>query len=53
MLPPPEADLVRAELTAYGDGRLPVAWPEGDSLLMPPPFNAGQIMRDYPSIRPY
>jgi len=53
MLPPAEAGLLQAELTAYADGRLPEAWPEGDSLLSPPLFNAAQIMRDYPATKPY
>jgi tetratricopeptide (TPR) repeat protein len=53
MLPPAEATLVGAELAAFTDGRLPAAWPPGDSLLEPPPFNAAQLMRDYPAIRPY
>ncbi len=53
MLPPPEAGLVEVELAAYAGGSLPAAWPQGDALLGPPPFNATQIMRDYPAIRPY
>jgi tetratricopeptide (TPR) repeat protein len=53
MLPPAEADLLQAERSAYAEGRLPPAWPEGDLLLAPPPFSAFQVMRDYPAIKPY
>ena len=53
MLPPAEAELLDAELAAYAEGRLPEAWPEADPLLAPPPFNADQLMRDYPATKPY
>jgi tetratricopeptide (TPR) repeat protein len=53
MLPPAEAALLEAELAAYADGRLPAAWPAEDPLLAPPPFNAAQVMRDYPATKPY
>ncbi|WP_296924502.1 tetratricopeptide repeat protein [Thiohalocapsa sp.] len=53
MLPPAEADLLQTELTAYADGHLPAPWPEGDTLLAPPLFNAAQVMRDYPATKPY
>jgi hypothetical protein len=53
MLPPAEVELLDTELAAYADGSLPEAWPEGDPLLAPPPFNAAQLMRDYPATKPY
>lgn len=53
MAPPPERDVMELELTAYQDGRLPPAWPNGDPLLGPPPFDPLRPFRDYPATAPY
>jgi thioredoxin-like negative regulator of GroEL len=53
MLPPAEAALLEAALARYASGQLPAAWPAQDPLLAPPPFDAGQVMRDYPATKPY
>jgi hypothetical protein len=54
MAPPAEQELMRAELKAYEAGELPQpAWPEGDPLLSPPPFEPVAPFRDYPAAVPY
>jgi hypothetical protein len=53
MAPPPERDVMEMELAAYRDGRLPPAWPAGDPLLGPPPFDPLRPFRDYPATAPY
>lgn len=52
--PPDELGLVMADLEAYREGRIPTdAWPDGDPLLVPPPFNPVAAFRDYPAAKPY
>jgi tetratricopeptide (TPR) repeat protein len=52
--PPAEQELMRAELKGYETGELPhPAWPEGDPLLSPPPFDPVAPFRDYPAAVPY
>ena len=42
------------ELEALSAGEIPrPAWPEGDPLLSPPPFDAKRLMRDYPATKPF
>lgn len=54
MAPPAEQALMRQELEAYERGELPApAWPEGDPLLSPPPFDPTAPFRDYPAAVPY
>jgi len=54
MAPPGEQAVMRAELEAFEKGELPdPAWPEGDPLLSPPPFDPVAPFRDYPAAVPY
>jgi tetratricopeptide (TPR) repeat protein len=54
MLPPSEKAVIADELKALRNGRVPQpAWPEGDPLLSPPPFDAKRLMRDYPATKPF
>lgn len=54
MAPPAEQALMADELEAFQDHRLPrPAWPEGDPLLSPPPFDPIAPFRDYPAVAPY
>jgi tetratricopeptide (TPR) repeat protein len=54
MAPPAEQELMRAELKASETGELThPAWPEGDPLLSPPPFDPVAPFRDYPAAVPY
>jgi hypothetical protein len=54
MAPPGEQTVIRAELEAFEKGELPQpAWPEGDPLLSPPPFDPVAPFRDYPAAVPY
>jgi len=54
MAPAEERALMQAELSAYEGGKLPEpAWPEGDPLLSPPPFDPVAPFRDYPAAVPY
>lgn len=53
-VPPGELDLLLDELAAYREGRLPDdAWPVGDALLAPPPFDPLAAFRDYPAAAPF
>lgn len=52
--PPGEAAVMQAELDAYQRHQVPaVAWPGGDVLLSPPPFDPVAPFRDYPASVPY
>lgn len=54
MTPPAELMAMNEELNSYEQGEIPaVAWPEGDPLLSPPPFDPVAPFRDYPSAVPY
>lgn len=52
--PPGEASAMEAELDAYKKQEVPTpAWPPGDALLSPPPFDPIAPFRDYPASVPY
>jgi len=52
--PPGEASAMEAELDAYKKHEVPTpAWPPGDALLSPPPFDPIAPFRDYPASVPY
>jgi tetratricopeptide (TPR) repeat protein len=52
--PPGEASAMQAELDAYKNHEVPApAWPPGDALLSPPPFDPIAPFRDYPASVPY
>jgi len=54
MTSPKERVQMQKELQAYEEGALPMpAWPEGDPLLSPPPFDPTAPFRDYPAAAPY
>lgn len=54
MVPPSERALMARELADLRQGRTPgPAWPKGDPLLSPPPFDATRLMRDYPATKPF
>ena len=54
MAAPREQERIQAELAAYERNELPQpAWPEGDPLLSPPPFDPVAPFRDYPAAVPY
>jgi tetratricopeptide (TPR) repeat protein len=54
MTSPKERVQMHKELQAYEEGVLPMpAWPEGDPLLSPPPFEPTAPFRDYPAAVPY
>ena len=54
MASPGELDVMQGELAAIERRELPAeAWPEGDPLLAPPPFDAVAPFRDYPAAVPY
>jgi tetratricopeptide (TPR) repeat protein len=54
MASPGELELMQGELAAIERRELPAeAWPEGDPLLAPPPFDAVAPFRDYPAAVPY
>jgi tetratricopeptide (TPR) repeat protein len=53
MTPPQELGAMKVELEAYEQGRLPPAWPDGDTLLSPPPLMPEGPFRDYPATQPY
>jgi hypothetical protein len=54
MAPPAEVTVMNNELATYKKGEIPaVAWPEGDPLLSPPPFDPVAPFRDYPAAVPY
>jgi tetratricopeptide (TPR) repeat protein len=49
-----ELEAMKEELAAYENGEIPAqAWPEGDPLLSPPPFDPVAPFRDYPAAVPY
>lgn len=49
-----ELEAMDQELVALGNREMPAeAWPEGDPLLQPPPFDAVAPFRDYPAAVPY
>jgi tetratricopeptide (TPR) repeat protein len=53
-VPPGELGLLMDELDGYREGRMPdAAWPDGDGLLAPPPFDPLPAFRDYPAATPY
>lgn len=54
MVPARKQAQMQAELADYEQNRLPrPAWPEGDPLLDPPPFDPLAPFRDYPAAVPY
>jgi len=54
MAPPAELEAMNRELTSYVEGEMPAEpWPEGDTLLSPPPFDPVAPFRDYPAAVPY
>jgi tetratricopeptide (TPR) repeat protein len=54
MAPPAERGLIQQELNAVRADRVPTpAWPVGDPLLGPPPFDPLRPFRDYPATVPY
>jgi hypothetical protein len=54
MAPPAEVSAMQAELDAYNKHEVPrPAWPLGDPLLSPPPFDPVAPFRDYPTSVPY
>lgn len=51
---PTELETMNRELASYNKGKKPpAAWPEGDPLLSPPPFDPLVPFRDYPAAVPY
>jgi len=54
MAPPIELETMNRELASFQKGENPAAaWPEGDPLLSPPPFDPLVPFRDYPAAVPY
>jgi tetratricopeptide (TPR) repeat protein len=54
MAPTAELAAMKEELASYERGEIPAqAWPEGDPLLSPPPFDPVAPFRDYPAAVPY
>ena len=54
MAPPAEQQLMTQERDTLLAGGIPQpAWPEGDPLLSPPPFDATRLFRDYPAVTPF
>jgi len=53
MAPPVELEAMQQELAGYEAGEMPAAWPQGDMMLSPPPFDPVAPFRDYPAAVPY
>jgi tetratricopeptide (TPR) repeat protein len=54
MAPPAQLAVMHDELASYEKRETPAsAWPEGDLLLSPPPFDPVAPFRDYPAAVPY
>ncbi len=54
MAPSSGQEVMNRELASYEKGEVPAqAWPEGDPLLSPPPFDPMAPFRDYPAAVPY